>query len=167
MHCSQRGPPGPWGPFGRFESPFWPRSPFLAKASFFGQGPLFLAKVPFSPILDQKTQNDSCESPYPLLYASRFLGLLFTWLLVTLVPFWLYHPRIPTMHLCQPGPSDDCDDDADVVMAQVRMMQGSWKLETVSQHEISISMCWSTKLRREGPSRVRQVRMMQGSCSPQ
>ena len=123
----------------------------MAKVPFFGQGllfwpgSLFLAKVPFSPILDQKTQNDSCESPYPLLYASRFLGLLFTWLLVTLVPFWLYHPRIPTMHLCQPGPSDDCDDDADVVMAQVRMMQGSWKLETVSQHEISISMCWSTK----------------------
>ena len=53
------------------------------------------------------------------------------------------------MHLCQPGPSDDCDDDADVVMAQVRMMQGSWKLETVSQHEISISMCWSTKGRPE------------------
>ena len=34
-------------------------------------------------------------------------------------------------------------------MAQVRMMQGSWKLETVSQHEISISMCWSTKGRPE------------------
>ena len=36
----------------------------------------------------------------------------------------------PNNALCQPGPSDDCDDDADVVMAQVRMMQGSWKLET-------------------------------------